>query len=257
MSSPAADRVSTCWILGDADRARRFSSEALQLAERFGADRSAVYALLACGMASCLAQRWEEGGGFLERARQRISTSGAGREWSMMTDGCQALCRAGMADRERSLALAQRGVEQTRAYQLDLPRIFQGLLRARVLRMVGGVQHQGELEAQIAETLELIQRVDAQGWLPLVLLERAGLARLRADADGMARDLAEARRFFAEMGVTGWDDYARFRSTSSGAAAVRACLQVPDRPEFGLLFNPTPAGGFPWTARATSSRSPI
>jgi hypothetical protein len=25
----------------------------------------------------------------------------------------------------------------------------------------------------------------------------------------MARDLAEARRLFAEMGVTGWDEYAR------------------------------------------------
>ncbi len=40
-------------------------------------------------------------------------------------------------------------------------------------------------------------------------LERAGLARLRGDVDAMARDLAEARRLFAEMGVTGWDDYAR------------------------------------------------
>ena len=37
----------------------------------------------------------------------------------------------------------------------------------------------------------------------------AGLARLRGDSGGMARDLAEARRLFAEMGVTGWDDYAR------------------------------------------------
>ena len=45
--------------------------------------------------------------------------------------------------------------------------------------------------------------------LPLVLLEQAGLARMRADHDGMARRLAEARRLFNEMGVTGWDEYAR------------------------------------------------
>ena len=75
--------------------------------------------------------------------------------------------------------------------------------------MIGGRQHQRELEAQIVETLELIQRTDMKAWLPLLLLERAGLARMRGDADGMARDLAEARRLFAEMGVTGWDDYAR------------------------------------------------
>ncbi len=62
---------------------------------------------------------------------------------------------------------------------------------------------------QIAETLGLIQRTEANGWLPQILLERAGLARLRGDADAMARDLAEARRLFAQMGVTGWDAYAR------------------------------------------------
>ena len=209
MSSPAADRVWTCWILGDADRARRFSSEALQAAERFGADRNVVYALLACGIASCLAHRWEEGDGFIERARQRISATGAGREWNNAIDGFQALCRAGMGDPERSLGLARTGVEQARANALDLLRVTQGVLGARVLRMVGGLQHQGELEAQIAETLDVIQRTGGKRWLPLILLERAGLARLRGDADGMARDLAEARALFAQMGVTGWDDYAR------------------------------------------------
>jgi hypothetical protein len=56
---------------------------------------------------------------------------------------------------------------------------------------------------------EVLQRVNGVGLLPLLLLERAGLARLRGDADGTARDLAEARRLFAQMGVTGWDDYAR------------------------------------------------
>jgi len=43
----------------------------------------------------------------------------------------------------------------------------------------------------------------------MLLLERAGLGRMRGDTDGMARDLAEARRLFAQMGVSGWDDYAR------------------------------------------------
>jgi hypothetical protein len=114
-----------------------------------------------------------------------------------------------MGDRERSLALALRGVEQARANALDLVRAIHGTLRARVLRMIGGRQHQRELEAQIAEALDLIQRTDMESWLPLLLLERAGLARMRGDADGMARDLAEARRLLAQMGVSGWDDYAR------------------------------------------------
>jgi hypothetical protein len=196
-------------MLGDADRARQFASEALHMAERFGADRNVVYALLACGNASCLALRWEEADGFYQRARQRISMTGAGAEWDNVIAGSQALCWAGMGANERSVILALSAVEQARANALDVPRIINGALRARVLRMVGGLQHQRELEVQIAETLDLIQRTDMKSWLPLLLLERAGLARMRGDADGMARDFAEARRLFAEMGVTGWDDYAR------------------------------------------------
>jgi hypothetical protein len=105
--------------------------------------------------------------------------------------------------------LARRSVEVADGNEIDWIGTFNRHLAARSLRMVGGLEHQEDLEAWIAEVLALIERVDHQGLLPLILLERAGLARLRGDADGMARDLAEARRLFAEMGVTGWDDYAR------------------------------------------------
>ena len=84
-----------------------------------------------------------------------------------------------------------------------------GIVRARVLRMVNGSQRLDELEAQIARTLGVLRRTNAKRWLPMLLLERAALARMRRDMDGMARDLAEARRLFAEMGTTGWDEYAR------------------------------------------------
>ena len=110
-----------------------------------------------------------------------------------------------MGDRERCLDLARRN----RGPATNMLVRCIGFLRARVLRTVNGASHLDELEAQIAETLELIQQTDMKGCRPLLLLERAGLARLRGDADDMARDLAEARRLFAEMGVTGWDDYAR------------------------------------------------
>ena len=205
VSSAASDRFWPCWVMGDAPRARRVSDEALQLAERYGSDRNIVYALMTCGNASMLGLRWEEGNGFLERARQRISATGAGGEWSLFIDPHQALCLAGMGQRERSLDLVRSSAELA---STDTARAV-GFLRARVLRMVNGATHLDQLEAQIADTLEVLQRNDAKGWLPLLLLERAGLARLRRDVDGMARDMTEARRLFAEMGVTGWDDYAR------------------------------------------------
>jgi len=176
-----------------------------QIAERYGSDRNVVYALMACGNASTLGLRWEEGNGFLERARQRISATGAGGEWSAFVDAFQALCLAGMGERQRSLDLAKSSVDQATN---DTARGL-GIVRARVLRTVNGSQQLDELEAQIVETLEVLLRTNAKGWVPMLLLERARLARLRGDADGMARDLAEARRLFAEMGVTSWDDYAR------------------------------------------------
>ena len=85
----------------------------------------------------------------------------------------------------------------------------QGFMSARALRMGGGLEVLDELEALIAQTWAIQQRLDAKGWMPLLLMERAGLAKLRGDTDGMKRDLAEVRSRFAEMGVTGWNDYAR------------------------------------------------
>ena len=204
ISSAATDRFWPCWMLGDAPRARRYSDEALQMAERYGSDRNIVYALMACGNASTLGLRWEEGNGFLERAAQRISATGAGAEWAVLVYSHQALCLAELGERERSLDLVRR----TKALTIPLARSI-GFLRARVMRIVNGAQDLDALETEIAETLEALKSAEAKGWLPLLMLERAGLARLRGDAGGMVRDLAEARRLFAEMDITGWNDYAR------------------------------------------------
>lgn len=189
--------------------ARRIMRVGQAAGGRFGSDHTAVYALLMSGIASCLGLRWTEGNRFFERARERIDSSGVGREWTMFIHGFEALCWAGLGEGERSLALARRGVAQARANALDLPQIWQGALHARVFRMVGWHEHQDERAASIAETLALIERTDMQGFLSLLLLERAGLARICGDNDAMARDLAEARRLFVKMEVTGWDDYTK------------------------------------------------
>ena len=204
MSVPP-DRVWICWLTGDAQRAQRYASEALQLAERSGAENAIVYALLACGVACALGLRWEAGRGFLQRADEIICATGAGAEFSGTIDGYLALCLAALGDTERSLALARRGI----ANNSDADRVFFGTIQARALRAAGGLRCQVELDALISGVLAAMQRAEIMGRLPLLLLERAGLARLRGDVEGMARDLAAARRLFGEMGVTGWDDYAR------------------------------------------------
>ena len=212
LSSAASDRFWRCWVLGDAPLARRYADEALQMAERRGSDRNIVYALLTCGNASTLANRWEEGNTFLERARQRIAATGAGGEWSVFVDGHHALCLAGIGEVTRGLELARRS---TREATNDTARAI-GFLQARVLRIVDGASHLDELEALIAQTLDVIVRTGANGWRPLILLERAGLARLRGNDAAMAQDLAHARRLFAQSGATGWDDYTRSIEVGTG-----------------------------------------
>ena len=98
VSSAAADRFWPCWVLGDAPRAQRYSAEALRMAERFGSYRNIVYTLMVCGNASTLALRWEEGNGFLERARRMIDASEVDAEWSVFIDAHQALAW-GLVDR--------------------------------------------------------------------------------------------------------------------------------------------------------------
>ncbi|MGE0486678.1 MAG: AAA family ATPase [Gammaproteobacteria bacterium] len=204
-----SDRAWLYWGLGDAQQAETTSLESLRIAERFGANNNVVFALLGRGLANYLAERWIEADEFFARARQLIADSGTGREWDILMDGYQAVCKAGLGQPAEALRLAERGTERARANGLDIALMTNGRERARVLRMLGEADLAAELEAQIEEALEIIRRTDAQLWLPFILLERAGLARLRGDPQAMAQDLAEARRLLAAMGVTGWEAYAR------------------------------------------------
>ena len=149
----------------------------------------------------------------LERARERIAAAGAAREWTMLIDGFQVLCWAGMGDAERSLDLARRGVEKTRADAVDCALIYAGALRARVLCILGEPEYQPELEAQIAETLELIQRWDMKALLPLIA---ARVSRTRMVARRRGRHGARSRRSAAPLRGDGRHRLGRVRAIDRG-----------------------------------------
>ena len=204
LSSAACDRIWTWLILGDAARMRRDTAEALAFAERFGSPRITVYALLACGMASAHASHWREARDYLERSERLLEESGAGAEWRFFIEAWDALCLAKLGERAAAVELATRC--SARAAGVDVSHLY---VLARALREVGGLAYEGAIDSALARNLKEVERCEYQGILPIVLLERASLARLRGDSPATARDLAEARRLFAESGVTGWDDYAR------------------------------------------------
>jgi tetratricopeptide (TPR) repeat protein len=205
LSSAAADRFWPCLILANANRALQCADEALQIAERYGGERGLVYALLAGGGSRVLAGRWAEGNALLERAQQRIAATGAGAEWSTPIDAFQALCLAHLGERERSLELLRRA-EQRPDTAL---RFTVGFVRARAMRVAGGLDLEAGIHAEIALALHNAEQRRSSSLEPLLLLERAGLARLRGDAVGMANDLAAALRLITAFGMTGWESYAR------------------------------------------------
>jgi tetratricopeptide (TPR) repeat protein len=216
MGGLVGDDVWNCWVLGDRDLALRRAAEGFRLAESFGAAFYRVHALLMKGMASALVRRWDEARRFLEQGRALMRDTGAGVEYESAYDGYTALCLAALGERQDALDTAQRATRTAAGDGPYFMSVVTGCLRARVLRMVGGVDHAEELEAQVADTLQAIARAEMESWRPLILLERAGLHQLTGDTDATARGLGEACDLFRGMGVTGWDAYAR--SIASGAA---------------------------------------
>jgi tetratricopeptide (TPR) repeat protein len=191
LSSPASDRVWVCWVAGDSDRAL-------------------VYALLARGVAFTIAERWEEAADYFERALSRISETGAANEWERVIEILYPVCLAYLGEHDRALRMASEAAKRARAEGLHLMLAYGGPLRARALRVCGLPGAEDAIEAQCADTYaQYTERGEWNGFLPHILIERAALARVRGDQAGTERDLTEARRLFAEMGVTGWDDYVR------------------------------------------------
>ncbi|MGE0337145.1 MAG: adenylate/guanylate cyclase domain-containing protein [Gammaproteobacteria bacterium] len=202
LSSAASDRMWPCFVRGNAVRARQHADEALRIAESCGGERGVVYALMACGCASALAQQWAAGNAFLERAQQRIVTSGAGAEWGPSIDAFQALCLAGMGEHAGSRTLARR----SSAGPANGLKAVTGAVRARALRLAQAPTE--EIQAEIAWTLAELARVNGDGLKPLLLLERAGLSASKGDRAGMVRDIEEARALLTSMQASGWQDYA-------------------------------------------------
>jgi len=74
---------------------------------------------------------------------------------------------------------------------------------ARVLLQADGPSARSSIEAELARAEALIHETGARALAPLVLEERARLARLLGDEPGFERELREAHRLFAELGATG------------------------------------------------------
>jgi hypothetical protein len=88
-----------------------------------------------------------------------------------------------------------------RGAKLDEPHAR--IVLARVLMQSDGPAARSAIEAELDRAEALIGESGARALAPLVLEERARLARLLGDEPCRERELREAHRLFAEMGATG------------------------------------------------------
>ena len=126
-----------------------------------------------------------------------------------------------MEMRQQSHALAAIRSRMERDYQMiagRYARTFQSIdrsMRARVFELDRAVSTLVHREAERVQTrvLSLQAQVPMHQSESVTGAQRIAASQTKRNAlraiNDMKRDLAEARRMFADMGVTGWDDYAR------------------------------------------------
>ena len=190
-------------LLGDGHQAVEHGRRALDLAEQLGADLWRALALTALGVGLTLQAKGEEATRCLEEAIRVCREGSTG----LMLEGWQLAllseARLGLGEAERARALAEEAVEVARRQGL---RLFEcrALLTLSLALIAGeGAKARREVEAALGRAQSLVEAMGARAYEPLVLVERARLARALGDEVAFRRAFGEARRLFQELGATG------------------------------------------------------
>jgi tetratricopeptide (TPR) repeat protein len=227
--------------VGNLETARAQIEEGVELARRYGDTESEGWALHWLGAAADVAGDVESGLGPCQRAveiaekigspfsranayyRLGVLFGGAGRSTEAVTTlehalaiarecrtylEAEALLVAGLAeaclgagDRARARALAEESVALGR--RIGAPLYFFPALRAlaHVLLAEADTAAAGTIRNTLSEADRLIDETGATSLKPLVLLDRAELARLEGDTAARRRLLEEAKALFAGLGA--------------------------------------------------------
>jgi tetratricopeptide (TPR) repeat protein len=113
-----------------------------------------------------------------------------------------ALAYLGKGDAERALALARQQVAAYRAGGALVQEIVAQLTLAQVLRTIDAAGEREATEASLARAEELVRETGARFYLPQVHEQRGRLARALGQPEDADRELREAQRLYAEIGIT-------------------------------------------------------
>jgi class 3 adenylate cyclase/tetratricopeptide (TPR) repeat protein len=191
------------YLEGEPDVALGHAQPIVESAERIGSSFSRAWSWSWLGIAQLMRQDWQQAIHALERSLA-ISTEGhttlEARGWRLALLGEAYL---GAGDVERARALAQEGVDATRAHNQVTFEMLATLSLVRVLLGSAGAAAGAEIEAALGRALGLAHETGAKALEPLVHVELAELAHQSRDEDCRQRELGEAHRLFTEVGAAG------------------------------------------------------
>jgi tetratricopeptide (TPR) repeat protein len=189
-------------LFGATAEAAARAQRLVRLAECSGHPHWIQGAHFAAGMTHATLGQWDAAIAHLERGRQVAQERGIGA-WN------EPMISAGLADAYRSLG---RLADARRAGEggVDAGRRLgtrPGECRARIalacVLIAEGAPDTAAIDAALVRAEALVEETHARAYLPFIAEARGELARVRGDAAGAARALAEAHRLFAEMGAAG------------------------------------------------------
>jgi class 3 adenylate cyclase/tetratricopeptide (TPR) repeat protein len=188
-------------IAGDAEMGLAPSRRSIEISEKLGSPYSRVGAYYRLGISLVAARRWPEAIETLEHARGigRERRTGLEREAGIVSWLAEACL--GAEDIARARALAEEAVGRGRQIGVPMDVVYAQRTLARVLLAQEGAAAATAVRAALSEAERLIEETGATSLAPLVLLERAELARLESDTSAREHTLREAKRLFAELGA--------------------------------------------------------
>ena len=188
-------------IAGDAEIGLGPCQRSLEIAQKMGSPYSLAIAYHRLGVSLTVAGRWPEAIETLEHAlaiarERRTFLEAEARLVSWLAEAC-----LGAGDLVRARALAEESVELGRRIGAPVDLVYALRALAHVLLAQEGAAAATAVRAALDEAQRVIDETGATSFAPLVLLDRAELARLEGDTGERERALREAKKLFAELGA--------------------------------------------------------
>ena len=188
-------------IAGDAEIGLSPGRRSIEIAEKMGSPYSRAGAYYRLGISLVVARRWPEAVETLEHAlaiaRERRTC--LEREAGVLSWLAEAHLGAG--DTARARALAEEAVALGRRIGVPTDMFYAQRALVHVLLAKEGRAAATAVRAALAEAERITEETGATSFAPLVLLDRAELARVEDDAGTREGALREAKRLFADLGA--------------------------------------------------------